>query len=111
MNQDFDVNLGDSVYYYCESSPYSIFCGEVIEVEKTESLKRKKRVVSVKSVTVKDGKYTWNTRTFFRTEREAALHCLLKAQEERRGIRIQLQCREDSIRAMREILKKYEAGK
>lgn len=106
MTHNIDINLGDVVFYYCESSPYAIFSGTVIEVDKIEKLKGKKKVVDVRNVTVKDGKSTWNTRTFFFTEKEAAHHCLMKALEERRGIRIQLQCREDSITAMQKILRK-----
>ena len=106
---DKEINLGDIVYTYCASSPYSLICGKVIEIHKAEKLKRGKRVVENKYCMVQYGKHkgdTWGTYHAFFTEREAAIHCLEDQKGYKRHLSQQLKCAEEAIANMEEILKK-----
>lgn len=104
LEKELTINIGDTVFAYCRHSPYMIFSGKVVEVEKRQILKRGKIVEIVRGCKLRRDGYYYGACEIFLTEKEAARHCLQKALEERRGIRVQLQCREDSIAAMQKIL-------
>jgi len=106
---DKEINLGDTVYTYCASSPYSLIKGKVIEIHKIEKLKRGKKVVENKYCMVRYGEKrdnTWGTYHAFFTEREAAIHCLEDQKNYKRNLTQQLKCAEEAISNMEDILKK-----
>ena len=108
MPKNTEINLGDTIWTYCESSPYHVFSGKVIKIEKTEELKRGKRIVQNGYCVIRENsKHTWGTYHPFLTEKEAALHCLKKQKEDKKFLLIQLENLECSIKNMKEILKKY----
>lgn len=109
MPKNTEINIGDTVYTYCDSSRYSIFSGKVIEIHKNEKLKCGKRIVQNQYCVIRENsKYTWGTYHPFLSEKEAALDCLRESLDRMRFHRKQLKCCEDSVKAMKEILKKYD---
>lgn len=104
------VKLGDTVYYYVKSYPYVVHEGKVVAIEKTEKLVGKKTSVHVRSVTVKTGTHTWDTKDFFRTKKDCATSCREEARDELRYFTQQRDNRCDAIKAMNEILEIMDKG-
>lgn len=105
------VKLGDTVYYYVKSYPYVVHGGKVVAIDKTEKLVGKRTSVHVRSVTVKTGTHTWETKDFFLTKKDCALICREEARDELRYYTQQRNNRCDAITAMNEILETLEITK
>lgn len=110
LEKELTVNIGDTVFAYCRSSPYTIFSGKVIEVEKRQILKRGKIVEIVRGCKLRRDGYCYGAGEIFLTEKEAALACRAAQQEYKRTLLQQVKCCDDSLKKMNEILEESEVS-
>ncbi len=111
LEKELTINIGDTVFAYCRSSPYMIFSGKVVEVEKRQILKRGKIVEIVRGCKLRRDGYYYGACEIFLTEKEAALACLVAQQEYKKTLLQQVKCCDDSIKNMNEILERSSDGK
>lgn len=104
LEKELTVNIGDTIFAYCRSSPYAIFSGKVVEVEKRQILKRGKIIEIVRGCKLRRDGYFYGASEIFLTEKEAALACLNSQQEYKRTLLQQVECCDDSIKNMKELL-------
>lgn len=110
LEKELTINIGDTVFAYCRSSPYTIFSGKVVEVEKRQILKRGKIVEIVRGCKLRRDGYCYGASEIFLTEKEAALACRVAQQEYKRTLLQQVKCCDDSIKNMNEILEESEVS-
>lgn len=110
MSKLIEINLGDTVYSYCASSPYTIFSGKVVEILKEEILKRgTKKETRVMRCVIAHGKNNFCTSEVlhpFLSEEEAARFVLNDQRNRKAYLLQQVQNCDESIAIMEEILKK-----
>lgn len=109
MSQNFDVNIGDTVYWYERQYPYVIQSGVVVEIERSERIVRKKPKTKVLRIKVDTcGFHGFPLEEFYSTEQDAAIRCLHELRFQAAMRRDDLKKVEHAIDCMESVLHKKE---